>query len=538
MSKEQEKEKLAERKKLKIPKPADLVNYIYLAAIFSFYLLWVDNGYFNITFTRYMTFMVLTSGFVVLAMICLAVRLWREGEEDIPVAPAQGVERWKKPGLWMLAFLLSNMFAYAVCTQKEDALYGRSGRYMGLLIYLAFGLMFFLLGMGIDIKKELFYVFAAGSAVAMCVAISQHMQSKVFPFSGFGSYLKEGISDSQYTQFVSTFGNINIFAGFLCIAIPVFIGMFVFFDTWHAKLVAAVLLVLGGYAIFVANSDSTYFGIALASVCIFLLALWHKKTLEFFLAYVLLAFGNLWVELMNTYGKHVRYDKKRGGFALAIDRLDYAEIFLLVTAGLAMAALYLRRVLANRETDRKKVLKCVIAGMAALAVIAVVWLVAIKKAVSFPLDYKWGSFRGYIWTKICELYRDAPLVNKLFGYGQESVRMLVEGAYYQEMLEVTGRTYDNAHNELLQYLLTTGACGLVSYLGLFICSVRYMLVHAKGDAKVYVCLFAVIGYFAQSIISLNQPITTPLFFVFLATGIGLINHNNKKETGGNKNETI
>ena len=104
----------------------------------------------------------------------------------------------------------------------------------------------------------------------------------------------------------------------------------------------------------------------------------------------------------------------------------------------------------------------------------------------------------------------------------------MEGRFYEEMVEVTGRTYDNTHNELLQYLLTTGLCGLVTYLGLLISSIRYMLKNAKKDVRVYLCVFAVLGYFAQSIISLNQPITTPLFFIFLAMGVGFVNDKNKK----------
>ena len=547
MSKEKEQKKSIKEKNVASIfsgiTPTDYLNYLYLALIFTLYLLVVDNGYFNITVTRYTVFMYLSCGFIVLSMVLLAIEIMHRSEEELLLSQGSEAAWYKRPGMWMAAFMIANLFAFFLSAEKENAIHGGNGRYMGLLIYLVFGLLFFILGRGLNIIKEIFYVFAAGAFVALCVAISQHQQSSSFPFSGFAKYLKEGISEKQYTQFVSTFGNINIFAGFLCIAVPVFIGMFVFFKAWHAKLVSGIMLVLSGYAVFVANSDSVYFGIALASVCILLLAVWNQTVFELSVAYVLLALGNLWVELMNTYGKNVRYDKKRGGFSLAIDRLDYAISFLMITFCIAVVVFMARRFIKKLPTqpDPKKMIIVLLSVMGAGVLGLIVYAVFIKRAVTLPLDYKWGTYRGYIWTKAWEIFRDAPFVNKLFGYGHESVRALVEGRFYEEMVEVTGRTYDNTHNELLQYLLTTGLCGLVTYLGLLISSIRYMLKNAKKDVRVYLCVFAVLGYFAQSIISLNQPITTPLFFIFLAMGVGFVNDKNKKaqnRNGGNKNDTV
>ena len=42
----------------------------------------------------------------------------------------------------------------------------------------------------------------------------------------------------------------------------------------------------------------------------------------------------------------------------------------------------------------------------------------------------------------------------------------------------------------------------------------------KGDAIAIACLASGVSYFTQSLVNLNQPITTPYFFVMLAAGIG------------------
>ena len=158
----------------------------------------------------------------------------------------------------------------------------------------------------------------------------------------------------------------------------------------------------------------------------------------------------------------------------------------------------------------------------ALGVIGIIVL-AVTGSSLLTFNDKWGSYRGYIWRKIVEVYGDAPFVNKLFGYGNESVRVTLKAACYNEMVQVTGKVYDNAHNELLQYLFTTGIVGLLSYLALVGSSIVYMFKHAKEHAWISVCLAATVGYFAQSILNLNQPITTPLFFVFMAMGVGTVN---------------
>lgn len=124
---------------------------------------------------------------------------------------------------------------------------------------------------------------------------------------------------------------------------------------------------------------------------------------------------------------------------------------------------------------------------------------------------------------------DAPLVNKLFGYGNETFGVYMNANYYQEMLNVVGELYDNAHNELLQYLITLGVFGLVTYLGLCVSSVVYMLKYGKGNYIVYGILAATVGYFFQSIINLNQPITTPLYFVIMALGVGYTTYLRKQD---------
>jgi len=113
---------------------------------------------------------------------------------------------------------------------------------------------------------------------------------------------------------------------------------------------------------------------------------------------------------------------------------------------------------------------------------------------------------------------------KLFGYGNESISEYMTRFFQQEMIEVTNRTYDNSHNELLQYLVTTGLVGAISHVGLFVSGIAYLIRNAADDVAVIALMAGTAGYWVQGLVYLNQPITTPLYFVFLAAGIGYVRY--------------
>ena len=142
MSKEKEQKKSIKEKNVASIfsgiTPTDYLNYLYLALIFTLYLLVVDNGYFNITVTRYTVFMYLSCGFIVLSMVLLAIEIMHRSEEELLLSQGSEAAWYKRPGMWMAAFMMANLFAFFLSAEKENAIHGGNGRYMGLLIYLVF----------------------------------------------------------------------------------------------------------------------------------------------------------------------------------------------------------------------------------------------------------------------------------------------------------------------------------------------------------------------------------------------------------------
>lgn len=73
-----------------------------------------------------------------------------------------------------------------------------------------------------------------------------------------------------------------------------------------------------------------------------------------------------------------------------------------------------------------------------------------------------------------------------------------------------------AHNEYINYLITHGIIGTAAYLTLLGGVIARAVKSAKENPMTVICVAAVICYAVQAIVNIAQPLTTPLFFVFIA----------------------
>ncbi|MBR1815650.1 MAG: O-antigen ligase family protein [Lachnospiraceae bacterium] len=536
----------------------NVINYIFLFAFLTIYPLVFrikgqsvsEKYYFNITRTRYEFFIYLSIGYILLIIVAYIFEgVWTYYNKRKSIMSTKD-DYIVTPERFMWIFILANFLAYLMAVlddgliSSDVAFYGTDARYMGFLSYFIMGFSFVMLSRYADVKLPIFSAFGATTFFSYLVAICQHIDFDLSRFKNesykptgikalfeiFPRYLfrlRNGIKKAQYNVFISTFGNINIFASFVVISLAVFICMYVFTDKLFYRIMSGVIITMGGIVIMIANSDSAYIGMCAVCFFLFLLAYRQGLLLRFVQGIILMSIGNLCVVLLNKYISEVMgksYDK-RGGFAQALDRLGLALILVVL-----IVLIYIFMRLVNHffvekleGINKNKVITCILAASAAL-LITIIIIGHTRHIPAFTFNYKWGTFRGYIWTKSYELFCDAPLMNKLFGYGNGSVKTLMNTYYYDEMVAVTNKVYDNAHNELLQYLLTTGLLGMFSYIGLCVTSFVYILKNSHGRVIAYMCLSAILGYFVQGLININQPITTPFMFLFMALGVGYVRY--------------
>ncbi|MBE5947190.1 MAG: O-antigen ligase family protein [Lachnospiraceae bacterium] len=506
----------------------DWMLFLYLVAVLGVFPWFLHDAYFDITITKYKFIITATFSYIILfvmayvieTLICYALT---NNFKDTYINSVEVKKSWKRPGFWAVAFMLANIFAYIVSVDQTSSMTGSKGRYMGCMMYVLMCIMFLMVSSRAFLNAVLLIIFGCATFFSYFVAIMQHAGND---FMGY----KEGISHKSYYIFTSTFGNINIFASFISISLPIFLALYIFSKKLIWKIPSAILVISGGMCLIISNSDSVYLGVGAAFILLFFISYYNGQFTSFVEAVFMMAIGNLLVVIMRMTVE-CEYDKNRGGVAEVIDKPSVAVAMVVMIVLVYVAVLIGKKKLGDKLELLNK--KKVILTMSIIMVVAFVLVIVygnIKKISLFTFDYEWGTYRGYIWIKCMELFEEAPLTNKLFGYGNETLKMLTTTNFYEEMIDVTGKTYDNAHNEVLQYLVTTGLVGALSYIGMFLSSVVYIIKNAKKNAIAYACGASIVGYFVQGLINVNQPITTPYFFVIMAMGVGYVRYMKKAES--------
>ncbi len=496
----------------------DIVKYIFIIYMSSFFLVYVDDYYFNITATRAYCFYYGVLGLAIMSCMAMIVETslmsyYNEKYEFyLDSKPAA------TPDLWMVVFLLANVISFFMAADKKAAFTGENGRRFGLLMILCVAVCFLILARGVYLNMVNLIVLSAVTAFSYIMAFLQH-----FGFDPL--HFLERVTDNQKEKFIGTFGNLNTFGSYVCIAMPIFAALIIFSEKLYVKVLSGVMVALSAMAMIVSKSDNVYLGLGAAFLLLFFIAIYYKRIKGFFEAILYMAIGLYIMALLSKlFGGSTAHIN---GIAKLIEKPGFMGAFLLAAFALYVGMRFFEKASFDTYEKIQNKRTMLILGVLLAAAVAFVFIIGIRSGSSlFTFDYKWGTYRGYVWSRSLYAYSDSSIRVKLFGNGNETVRMFLLD-YRDEMVRLTKKYYDNCHNEVLQFLVTTGLFGATGYLGTFITSVIYMIRRSKADPVVLALLASSVSYFAQGLVNVNQPITSPLFFVTMAAGIGYIRYRDQ-----------
>ena len=214
---------------------------------------------------------------------------------------------------------------------------------------------------------------------------------------------------------------------------------------------------------------------------------------------------------------------------LAAHPLLFAALSLLLTAA-AYGLLHTRRekpVFPAPRTFLLTLLACAIVALAAAAALFLFYtyvdtdtkLTGMLKL--FRFRDKWGTNRGGVWVRCMKLFAQSDWRVKLFGFGPDLLKKPLADAYGAEIAAYCNLSFNNAHNEYIQYLLTHGALGLTAYLTFAVGACASLFRRARKSAAAACLLAGALAYLLNAAVNVNQPITTPLLFLFLSTSVSV-----------------
>ncbi len=425
--------------------------------------------------------------------------------------------------MWGVVIILSTLLS----PDKRAAFLGNRGRYTGCRLLLLYVAAYFCVTRYYRPKEWHMAIFL-GAGMLMCLfGITDFFDMDLLGF-------KEEIKEIQRYMFSSTIGNINTYTS--CVAmVMAFAGvMFAAADSIKKAAVYGVCSFISFFALIVGESDNAYLSLAaffgllplylfrtrrgikryFALVAGFFTAAKAVSVLQVSMAdqvipinglfQVIGSYRNLtavvvflWCATAICYGADHFISKNNPSSAVSpwIVRVWIMVLVLVVLAGVYM--FYDVNVAGNGEKYG-----------------------SMRQYLWFDDD--WGTHRGYIWRIAVEDYQKFPLIQKIFGYGPDTFGIVTKANNYPEMFDRYYETFDSAHNEYLQYLVTIGPFGLLAYLGIH-GSIIYQVIKERLDQPLCVAaLFAVLCYAFQAAVNINQPIAAPVMWTLLAVSVSKV----------------
>lgn len=507
-----------------------LVNY-YLILMFSLFPLFTsfyidasfpfihfDNAYFSIRHDKYYIFIILT-GLSLITLLLLSLTYSDKNKKKEPSAEKkQRVIKTLSFTDWaMIAFLGSCVVSTLFSSYIRDAFWGTAGRNNGLLLMIFYVGAYFLITRFFYYKENTLLVLAAASVIVYLLAILN-----CFNVDPLGMY--NNFTNAQdFETFTSTIGNKNLLSSYICITLPVFVTMSVHTDKFAHRIAYLTACAFGFMSLMTADSDSGILGIGVFLVIYFIIYSRNiSKLKRFFLAITVMLASAKILRLFS----YIMDDNAKG-----MDK--FQEIFvysnigyiLIAVVGIITALLYF---IDYKKPDLtfSKAVPIIFAVLFTLGIITALGTVIYFSIFDTTTDLggfetllrfndKWGTHRGYMWIRSVWIFGDASIFEKLFGVGPDNYYYDFK-PYFDGLIKYGDSSTNAAHNEYLNYLITIGIAGLASYLAIICSAIKRAINTARQNPVAIVFASAVICYSVQAVVNIAQPITTPLFIIFIA----------------------
>lgn len=529
---------------------------IMMIALFPLYY---QNNYIDISSAKLSFFRVCSIGLILAVVLFICMELLQQYKETMqqknkkhkkkqpqtkePVEKKEAIRQWisgiSVTTWFAVIFAAGILVATVFSVNPQESWLGLEGRKLGAVTWLLGIAMYGILGKYLKPGKWAAWAFLIANILIFFLAILNFWA--VDPLSMY-----ENLAEDQHGAFISTIGNVNACAGYLCMILPAGMALYTLTNDIYLRVISAIFLVLGFCSGYCAHSDSWLLGLGVT----FLVMLWfslrdHEHMLRFLEICGFFWIGSVLMKVMMLLGvssqsSNLMYiffnsDKLQNGiilngYVLAAEGILIAGILFLVwnrkKAGKELPYLMVRKVIF--------IILVVVAAVGILAVIVVnlkkgAWEGTFSVLEHLRMQDSFGSSRGYIWRMTVQSWFDMPLWDKITGYGVNCYHMFIQQYGGAEVSEYfNGALLVDAHNEFMQILATMGLLGVVGYFGLLISTAVKSAQNIKTRPALLMGVAVVCGFLAQGLVNNPTVFLTPYLFLML----GIIKSMEKVEDAG------
>ncbi|MBR5490851.1 MAG: O-antigen ligase family protein [Oscillospiraceae bacterium] len=474
---------------------------IYISTMLLLFPLFTGfSGYGNITFSKYLFFIIATA-----LWLCAAVILSVAQKSPLPTLAL--------PQYAAMAFAACCLISFLLSPHKGESLIG-AGRYEGLITQLMYALI--IIGVSLWGKASPHHIICLGISTAICSVIGIIQLFNIDVFRLFlGTYSHYDSTYKYSGAFLGTMGNTNVLSAFYCLALPM---LFVYPIISRRRISFLTLLALcpATFAFIRIWVSGGFLALGLCALIAAPIILTDVEKLRraLFMAAPVAASAAC------AFAFNPSYDLVN--FSWSFDFSGKAALMIIAALiSLAAGAILPRLNIRPRKNSLRIFLICICIAALILGLIFVYFSPAaegtvyeLRELLHGRIDEKFGSSRILIWRECLKLFPEYPL----FGSGPDTLALRVNVSF-SRFVEETGKTLrsgvDNAHNEYLGYLINIGLVGLCAYLFILALGLKNWL---KKLFRPEICAMgaAMLCYCIQSFFALGLPLVSPLFLIVLA----------------------
>lgn len=431
------------------------------------------DGYFYITASRSQVFSAVSFFCFGVMLINEVIHFWvrKSKERHYAFSLEESKGKFHIPVYVIISaiFALSAVTAYFVSPYKDVAVLGQSGRSNGLLFVLAMCCIY--------VTVSRCYRFSIVDLHAAMIAACVANGLAVAHFAGLDVFnLFDNIADWQKVIFISTFGNIDVYGVYALFTTMISMVAFLLTKRARSRAVYGIYLMINFMGAVVCDADALVVGLAAGIIAVTYFIFDGFDNFFKYCQMLLIMILSGRILRLFTLVKIPGMRNLNGLLSVMV----YSDMFWWIMLGMivVLVLLYFCQSRCAKLSERLcKILRhiyvfLVCAGVAAgIGIAAYVNVVDNDAFGEFKIyllfDAKWGSGRGAIWANVMEAYSRLPVVNKLFGAGEATIAELLSRYSSAHTSVIAGRNINDAHNILLQMLVTQGVAGLLSYMAFY-----------------------------------------------------------------------
>lgn len=509
-----------------LKKLGGLFTTAYLLLIFGVYPFYMKQGYVDIGKAKYQFFIYNSLAalgiFAVIGGISAFQNIYNKRKRHEPYLIDW--ERISATDLFVMMYATEVFLSYTLSDYRKEALWGTEGWYMGLVMQLTLCALYFFISRFWDRKAVVWYVGVIASGVVFILGILDRFSIYLIPLA------------VREASFISTLGNINWFCGYFSVVAPIGICGFLFqtqesipdegnaFRNRWKKWGAGLYVVIAFMAGICQGSDSIFLFFGALFYILLWISLKNRVWLtDFFLLIFLWGISAQAVRLLRwLLPENYNYETNN-----LCGYLTESNISLIV-GGAALGVYFVFR--HKQVTDwlgkrEQKIIYRIMVGVPVCGIL--IWLAAVLFHFqdSFLVWNKnWGNGRGTTILSGLQMYREMPVVHKLFGVGPDcfSVYAYSLPEVAEQLRDVFGNNrLTNAHNELLTCLINQGLLGVLSFVGIFLPYIRKCMKKGERNPIFYIFAVSIVCYFLHNMVSFAQVLNIPFLFLLLGMGEAL-----------------